>query len=173
VSLTRIECQILGQAQAISQGQTLTVEIVPNPPPKQITRRNTSRRERPTATPPFSMKLRPRLPTRKPTRPRARGSAPTHTPRRGGCTNQSGAAINLMQNPNAKQNLNSRPDIAATPIHNAYHNHDQNPNAGLNQSTRGSRHPGRNSSRQQPSTGQAKESMQALEVEQYPSGRTR
>jgi len=69
-----------------------------------------------------------------------------------------------MQNPNAKQNLNSRQDIAATPIHNAYHNNDQNPNAGLNQSTRGSRHPGRNSSRQQPSTGQAKESMQALEV---------
>ena len=70
--------------------------------------------------------------------------------RKGGCTNKSGTAINLIQNPNAGQNINSKRDLAATLILDAYHNPDQNPNADLNQNTGGSRNPARNSSRKRP-----------------------
>ena len=150
MSLTGIECQILGQAQVIPRSQTFTVEIVPTPLPQQITQKNTSERKHPKSAPPLSMKLRPRLPAGEPTQSRTKYSAPTiqrTKPRRGGCTNQSGAATNLIQSLDAGRNLNSRRDLTATPIPKADHNSYQNPNADLNQNSGGSRNPRRKSNR--------------------------
>ena len=134
--------------QAIPQGQTLTVEIVLNLPPKQAAPQNTSQRKRTNPTPPPLMKLRQELPTDTPTLPRRRVSAQPvrkiqrtkpRALRRADRQTQNSAAAGLVRDSNIRRNLNAREDLAAVPIPNPgrYGNHHPTPDSSPN--ARGSR----------------------------------
>jgi len=174
VSLTGIECWVLGHAQAIPQGQALTVEIVLNPPPKQTAPQNISQRKRTKPTPPSLMKLRQELPTGKPIQPRRGDSAlpvraiertKPRTPRRTDRRNNNSATGGLVRDPHIRPNVHAREDLAAMKIPNSCRNTNHHPNADRNSNARGSRHRRWNPNCQQPNTDKTKETMQALEVE--------